>query len=66
MQKVAQADGKTYLKAWDEYDHHSVVLEDGGVGLVKLGYRVQRAEDIENLREARPAVRRDHRADEPG
>ncbi len=47
MHKVAQADGKTYLKAWDEYDHHSVVLEDGGVGLVKLGYKVQRAEDIE-------------------
>ena len=47
MHKVAQADGKTYLKAWDEYDHHSVVLEDGGVGLVKLGYKVERAEDIE-------------------
>ncbi len=49
MHKVAQADGKTYLKAWDEYDHHSVVLEDGGVGLVKLGYKVQRAEDIETF-----------------
>lgn len=47
MQKVAQADGKVYLKAWDEYDHHSVVLEDGGVGLVKLGYKVQRADDID-------------------
>ncbi len=21
----------TYLKAWDEWDHHSVVLEEGGV-----------------------------------
>ena len=47
MQKVAQADGKVYLKAWDEYDHHSVVLEDGGVGLVKLGYKVERADDID-------------------
>ncbi len=35
------------LKAWDEYDHHSVVLEEGGVGLVKLGYKVERPEDIE-------------------
>src|SRR5882757_9579815 len=32
--------GKLYLKAWDEYDHHSVVLEEGGVGMVKMGYKV--------------------------
>ena len=29
-----------YLKAWDEWDHHSVVLEEGGVGMVKMGYKV--------------------------
>ena len=32
--------GQVYYKAWDEYDHHSLVLEEGGVGLVKLGYKV--------------------------
>ena len=37
------------LKAWDEYDHHSVVLEEGGVGLVKLGYKVERPEDIDQI-----------------
>ncbi len=36
----------TYLKAWDEWDHHSVVLEEGGVGLVKFGYKVSSADDL--------------------
>src|SRR5438309_22366 len=49
MQVAAQEPGRTYLKAWDEYDHHSVVLEEGGVGLVKLGYKTERATDIEEL-----------------
>jgi catechol 2,3-dioxygenase len=47
MQLVAEEPGKAFLKAWDEYDHHSVVLESGGVGLVKLGYKVSNAEDID-------------------
>lgn len=47
MQLVAEQPGKAYLKAWDEYDHHSLVLEEGGVGLVKLGYKVEHADDIE-------------------
>ena len=49
MQVVAEEPGKAYLKAWDEYDHHSVVLEEGGVGLVKLGYKVQHADDIDGI-----------------
>jgi len=49
MQVMAEEPGKAYLKAWDEYDHHSVVLEEGGVGLVKLGYKVERAEDIDQI-----------------
>lgn len=47
LQRVAEEPGKIYFKAWDEYDHHSVVVEEGGVGLVKLGYKVERPEDIE-------------------
>ena len=39
--------GKLYLKAWDEYDHHSVVLEEGGVGMVKMGYKVESDADLE-------------------
>ena len=29
-----------YYRGWDEWDHHSIVLEEGGVGLVKIGYKV--------------------------
>jgi catechol 2,3-dioxygenase len=43
---IAQEDGKVYLKAWDEFDHHSVVLEEGGVGLVKLGFKVHTEDDL--------------------
>lgn len=48
--RMVKDDGKTvYLKGWDEWDHHSVVLEEGGVGVIKLGYKVNRAEDIEDI-----------------
>ena len=39
MTVVAEQAGKLHLKCWDEWDHHSLVLEEGGVGLVKLGYK---------------------------
>jgi catechol 2,3-dioxygenase len=32
--------GKLFFKGWDEWDHHSVVLEEGGVGVVKFGFKV--------------------------
>lgn len=44
---VHETDGVTYYKGWDEYDHHSVVLEEGGVGLVKMGFKVVDPSDIE-------------------
>jgi catechol 2,3-dioxygenase len=44
--------GKLMLKGWDEYDHHSVVLEEGGVGLVKFGYKCSKAEDLEQYEKA--------------
>ena len=40
---------KVYYKAWDEWDHHSVVLEEGGVGLVKYGWKVQYSSDIDAI-----------------
>lgn len=46
MTTVAEEPGKLYLKGWDEYDHHSVVLEEGGVGLVKFGYKVESSDDL--------------------
>ncbi|HVE26849.1 MAG TPA: catechol 2,3-dioxygenase [Sporichthya sp.] len=44
--------GKLYLKAWDEFDHHSVVLEEGGVGMVKMGYKVETDEDLSTYENA--------------
>ena len=38
---------KVYYKAWDEWDHHSVVLEEGGVGLVKFGWKLEKSSDID-------------------
>ena len=41
MTVVAGAAGVPVLEMLDEWDHHSLVLEEGGVGLVKLGYKCQ-------------------------
>lgn len=49
MKIVAEEGGKIYLKAWDEFDHHSLVLEEGGVGLVKLGYKVESDDDLAQI-----------------
>ena len=52
MEVVAEEPGKLYLKCWDEWDHHSLVLEEGGVGLVKLGYKVENPDDMTTTRRA--------------
>ena len=39
--------GKVYYKGWDEWDHHSVVLEEGVVGVVKFGFKVEYESDID-------------------
>jgi catechol 2,3-dioxygenase len=44
---IQEEPGKAYYKGWDEWDHHSVVLEEGGVGLHKLGFKVSSAADLE-------------------
>ena len=46
MEVVHEEPGKLWLKCWDEWDHHSLVLEEGGVGLVKLGYKVESNDDL--------------------
>ena len=46
MKTMHQEGGKVYFKSWDEQDHHSVVIEEGGVGLVKLGYKVTSSDDL--------------------
>ena len=46
MQVVAQEGTTAWLKSWDEWDHHSVVLEESGVGLVKAGFKVRTEDDL--------------------
>ncbi|MGE0684317.1 MAG: catechol 2,3-dioxygenase, partial [Candidatus Binatia bacterium] len=52
LQEVERKDGKHYFKCWDEYDHHSVVIEGGGLGLVKMGYKVENQNDLDQLEKA--------------
>jgi catechol 2,3-dioxygenase len=52
---VHETDDRVYYKGWDEWDHHSVVLESGGVGLVKLGFKVSDPSDIEQIEKASQA-----------
>jgi catechol 2,3-dioxygenase len=49
MQVVATDDTTVHLKAWDEFDHHSVVLQTGGVGLVELGMKVESLDDLDRF-----------------
>ena len=49
---TAEQDGKAYFKGWDEWDHHSVVVEEGGVGIVKAGFKVRYLDDLEKIETA--------------
>src|SRR5690242_1938368 len=40
-------DNKLYFKAWDEWDHHHLVLEEGGTGLTKFGVKVKGIDNLE-------------------
>ncbi len=47
--EVFNGDGPCYLKAWDEWDHHSLVLEPGYPGLRKMGWKVRGADALAGL-----------------
>ena len=49
LYEVLEEDGRVYYKGWDEWDHHSVVIEEGGVGLVKFGFKVEHEYDIDDI-----------------
>jgi catechol 2,3-dioxygenase len=52
LAETAQADDRAYLKAWDEWDHHSLVLEDGGSGLSVMGWKVASADALAEVENA--------------
>jgi len=49
LRLVQEEAGRCYLKGWDEWDHHSLVLEEGGTGVVKVGFKVAKADDIDKI-----------------
>ena len=40
---------RVWYKGWDEWNHHSVVLEEGGVGVIKYGFKVEYEDDIAKI-----------------
>jgi catechol 2,3-dioxygenase len=49
LHSTLEQDGRVYYMGWDEWDHHSVVLEEGGVGAVKFGWKVGHESDIDAI-----------------
>jgi len=49
FRQVLDQGDKLFLKGWDEWDHHSLVLEQGGVGVAKIGFKVSRVDDIDKI-----------------
>ena len=49
MDAVHVEDGRVYLKSWDEDDHHSIVIEEGGVGLSRIGYKVDGERSLDEI-----------------
>ena len=54
MDQVGDTDGRVYLKSWDEYDHHSVVLEEAGSGWSSSATRSPAPPTWTTTRNARP------------
>lgn len=46
---TTEGNRRVFYKGWDEWDHHSVVLEEGGVGVVKYGWKVENEADIDDV-----------------
>lgn len=53
FQKVGQdREGRVYLKGWDEFDHHSLVLtESDQAGLDHMSFKVQTPDDLSYFRQ---------------
>lgn len=46
--ETAREDNRVYLKAWDEHDHHSVILQKADTaGLEHMAFKCETAEDLD-------------------
>src|SRR5439155_2117441 len=46
---VGEDDGKVYLRAWNEIDHHSLVLREGPTGVDHFALRASSAAHLDAL-----------------
>lgn len=47
---AGENEGRVYLKAWDEFDHHSVILQESdSSGLDHLAFKVETDEELANF-----------------
>lgn len=69
LETHADGDSSCY-KAWDEWDHHSLVIESGEPGLTKMGWKVSDTASLEALESATVvfglSVERMAKGDNPG
>lgn len=50
LEEMGRKDGRVYLKAWDEYDHHSLLLQKSDTaGLDHLAFKVKDIHALERL-----------------
>jgi catechol 2,3-dioxygenase len=48
LEEVGRSPGRVYLKAWDEYDHHSLVLlESDSAGLETMAFKVESNDELD-------------------
>ena len=47
LDEVGRSEGKVYFKAWDEFDHHSLIIQEAdSPGLDHFAFKVEKEEDL--------------------
>ncbi len=47
LEETGRSEGRVYFKAWDEWDHHSIILKEADApGLEHFGFKVEKLEDL--------------------
>lgn len=70
LDETERRDGIVYLRAWGEFEHHSLSLREGPAGIDHFGWRAKRPDDVEafaqQLERTGIAVERRPAGDDPG
>lgn len=56
LDEVGRRDGIVYLRAWGEFEHHSLSLREGPAGIDHIGWRARRPEDVDGFAEKLAAI----------